>query len=238
MAYGFYEKSLDGVELPHPPISLPIFRIVEKAFRVAWARMQAHPRPGFDLLHATEDIVTHELYEWLYDEVFNKDVVDGFDRQIFTVVAREAKLRNYDGAKLDKMPDIIIGLVGRSSFKPSQDWLFIECKPVDGNHSVGVHYCDKGIIRFVCGEYAWAMTSALMIGYARSGYTIQSKLKDALKLRPLLFTVDMPRPCRRSKNGRNGEAVYVSRHSRKFRYVETGKQAPDIAIRHLWLGRP
>jgi hypothetical protein len=238
MAYGFYEEELPGIELPHPPISLPIFLVVEEALRVAWERMQTRPRPGFDLLHATEDVVTHELYERLYNEVFSKGVVDGFDRQLFTVVAREPKVRNYDGAKLDKMPDLLIGLAARLNvFKPSQDWLFIECKPVDSEHSVGVHYCDKGIVRFVRGEYAWAMTSALMIGYARSGYTIQPKLTDALAARPALLTLDLPRLCRRSKTGRNSESVQASRHSRAFTYVETGKQAPAITVRHLWLRR-
>ncbi len=239
MAYGFYEEGLTGVELPHPPISLPIFLVVEEALRVAWERMRTHPRPAFDLLNATEDVVTHELYERLQDEVFNKGVVGGFDRQLFTVITRESKVRNYDRTKLDKMPDLLIGLADRLNvFKPSQDWLFIECKPVDSDHSVGVHYCDKGIIRFVRGEYAWAMTSALMVGYARIGYTLSPKLAIALEVRAReLLTIAFPRSCRRSVPGQNSEVVHVSRHSRPFSYVETGQQAPAITIRHLWLRR-
>jgi hypothetical protein len=237
MAYGFYEKG----QLPHPPISLPVYLIVEEALCVAWERMRACPRQGFDLLNSTEDVVTHELYERLYDEVFGEGTVAGFDAQLFTVVTREAKVRNYDGAKLDKMPDLLIGLVGRESvFKRTQDWLFIECKPVDSGHSVGTHYCDKGIIRFVRGEYAWAMTSALMIGYVRNGYTISPKLTDALRAETRarrLLTIGFPCPCRRTKPGQNNEAVQVSEHSRTFRYDATGRRAPPITLRHLWLRR-
>jgi len=239
MGFGFYGKELTTAELPHPTISLPIFLVVEEALRAAWDSLRVNPRPGFDLLNATEDVVTQELHERVYDTVFNKGVVEGFDRQLFTVVTREAKVRNYDGAMLDKMPDLLIGLSDRLNvLKLSQDWLFIECKPVDVEHSVGVHYCGKGIIRFVRGEYAWAMTSALMIGYTRIGYTISDKLVKALKSREKeIPTIAFPVPCKRSKSEENSEVVHISRHERTFSYVETGQQAPDITIRHLWLRR-
>ncbi|MCX6000346.1 MAG: hypothetical protein NTU41_12390 [Chloroflexi bacterium] len=212
---------------------------MEEACCAAWERLRTTPRVGFDLLNADEDLVTQELYDVLYDEVFRNNAVDGFNRELFTTVTRESKVRNYDGTKLDKMPDLLVGMVDRpSNVKNTQDWLFIECKPVDAAHSVGVHYCDKGIIRFVLGEYAWAMTSALMIGYVRDGYTISSKLAKALEARvKQLHTIDLPCPCRRSKPGQNNEIVHVSRHSRTFSYNENGQQAPAITLRHLWLRR-
>lgn len=239
MSFDFYEEGVTGAELPHPPISLPIFLVVEEAICVAWDFLRTHPRSGFNLLSASEDEVTEELYERLYDEVFNRGIVDGFDRQLFTVITRESKVRNYDGTKLDKMPDLLIGLSDRLSvFRLSQDWLFIECKPVDSDHSIGIHYCDKGIIRFVRGEYAWAMTSALMIGYILDGFSITSNLSNALEKRNKeITTILSPCPCQRSKSGKNNEVVHISRHSRTFNYVETGQQAPLITIRHLWLKR-
>jgi hypothetical protein len=165
--------------------------------------------------------------------------VDGFDRELFTTVTRETKLRTFDGRSLDKMPDLLVGLVGRDSFRPrSQDWLFIECKPVDVDHAVGTHYCDKGLIRFVKGEYAWAMQEAMMVGYAREGYTIALKLEEALRKRgDNIPTVGYPRTCPRSKTTQFSEAVQISTHGRTFHYVETGTAAPPIIIRHLWLMR-
>ena len=112
--------------------------------------------------------------------------------------------------------------------------LFVECKPVYPDHSAGVHYCTKSIIRFVRGEYAWAMTSALMIGYVRDGYSISPKLIKALEKRKKeVPTIALPYPCQRSKPSNNNEAVHVSQHSRTFSYVETGQQAPAITLRHL-----
>lgn len=238
MGLAFYEDGAAGTELPHPPISLPIFLVVEEALCVAWDYLRTRPRSGFNLLSAVEDVVTQEFYERLYDEVFNKGIVDGFDRQLFPDITREPKVRNYDGSSLDKMPDMLIRLFDRGVFIPSQDGLFIECKPVDTGHSIGVHYCSRGIIRFVRGDYAWAMTSALMIGYVRNGYSIPLKLTKALKdCKTGVPIIALPSPCQRSKPGKNNEVVQVSQHSRTFSYLETGNQAPAITLRHLWLRR-
>ncbi len=238
MGYGFYRD--EEIEPPHKPIPLAMFLIAEEAIRVSWQRLKDRLLPRIDLRTADEDEVTHDLYEVLFDEVFGKGLVDGFDNERFTVVTREAKLRNYNGSLLDKMPDLLIGVAGRSNiYRRTQDWLFIECKPIDVNHSVGVHYGAKGISRFTRGDYAWTMTSALMIGYASSDYRIDPKLTETLVGRGLEFEVlDLPKICPRSVVTLISEAVYTSRHRRPFTYVETEKIAPPILLRHLWLQRP
>jgi len=235
LTHGLYE----AIELPHPPISLRVFLIVEKAIRRAWQILRQRPREGFGLATAREDPLTHELYEVLYDSVFKHALVKGFDRRLLRAVVREPKVRSYNWGSLDKMPDLVIVLVGReAAAKPSQDGLFIECKPVDAEHTVGAHYCDKGLARFVKGEYAWAMSEAMMIGYVTQGYTIKPKLDDALRRRAgRIPTEGFPTRSPHSAAAPFSEPVHVSRHGRTFRYVETGAQAPAIAIRHLWLRR-
>lgn len=236
MGYGFYR---DEVELPHKPLPLAVFLVVEEAIRVSWHRLKSRPNPSIDLQTATEDEVTHDLYEVMYDEVFHTGIVEGFDRDHFTVVMREAKVRNFNRDKLDKMPDLLVGIAGRNDvYLKSQDWLFIECKPVDVNHTVGVHYGAKGIARFIRGDYAFAMTSALMVGYASPGYTIDPKLFEALEARADEFNVrQMPVPCRRSPSVSYAEKVHITQHERAFDYVETAQPAPPINLRHLWLSR-
>lgn len=235
MAHGSYE----AIELPHPPISPRVLLIVEKAIREAWRLLRERPRPGFDLASATEDPLTHELYEVLYDVVFKHGLVKGFDRGLLRAVAREPKFRSYDRSSLDKMPDLVIALIGRDAVViPSQDGLFIECKPVDRDHPAGSCYCDKGLIRFVDGDYAWAMQEAMMVGYASEGYTIKPKLGDALRSRlDRVPTRSFPTPCPYSEATSVGERVHVSKHGRTFPYVETGIEAPPITIRHHWLRR-
>jgi len=232
----FYEEV--APKLPHPPISLKVLLVVEEALVKAWEVLRQRPRTGFDLLTAHEDTVTHDLYEVLCDIVLNQGRVDGFDRELFEV-NREPKLRSYNGGSLDKMPDLRVSLIGsRRVAKPSQDGLFIECKPVDAGHALGWCYCDKGLIRFVNGDYAWAMSEAMMIGYAREGYTISPKLDIALRARPdKIPTRAVPTPCPSSEAVSYSERVCITEHGRTFRYVETDAQAPPITIRHLWLRR-
>ena len=62
----------------------------------------------------------------------------------------------------------------------SQDALFVECKLVGKAHPVGSFYCNKGISRFVDGDYGWAMQEGMMLGYVRHGYTLLGKLRPIL----------------------------------------------------------
>lgn len=234
MSYGFYRDR--EVKLPHKPLPLSVFLIVEKAIRASWQRLKSRTNPRINIKTAHEDDVTLDLYEVIYDEVFDQGVVDGFDKERFTVVTRETKVRNYNGDNPDKMPDLLVGIAGRNDiYLNSQDWLFIECKPVDANHTVGVHYGSKGIARFIRSDYAWAMTSALMVGYCSPGYSICPKLIESLKSRSKEFRVlGEPVECTCLPRG-NG--VYKTEHERDFDYVETGFRAPPIRLRHLWLDR-
>ena len=188
---------------------------------------------------AVENRITHELQEVLCNEVFAKGRVDGFGRESFDVPIRDPKVRNFDRKHPDKMPDLLVRLVDRPDVALLlQDGLFIECKPVDRDHPAGSHYCDRGLIRFVIGDYAWAMTEAMMIGYASEGYTISPKLDVALRDRPdKIPTLVFPTPCPSSEAASYSERVGITKHGRTFRYVETDAQAPPITIRHLWLRR-
>ncbi len=237
MIQGFFKAVLD---LPHKPIPLAIHLMVEEALRASWDKLLKNPPVGFLVGTAPEDVVTHELLKIMHGEIFDSGVVDGFTRDYFMPPVREAKLENFDGTRRDLMPDLLIGLIGRPKARiPWQDWLFVECKPVDTEHTVGAHYCDKGLIRFVRGDYAWAMRSAMMVGYARAGYTILPKLIEALEPRSnKIPTIDQPHPCRRSKADSVSEAVHISKQGRTFKYMETEQSAPAITIRHLWLKRP
>jgi len=240
MTLQLFEEGNDGFRLPHPPLSLRSHLVVEAAICAAWELMITRGRAGFDLQTADEDTVTHELYERLYDEVFDKGVVDGFDREIFASVRREPKVRNFKGSTLDKMPDLLVEFIDRpTGAMNSQHGLFIECKPVDRQHPAGSNYCDTGLIRFVSGDYAWAMQNAMMVGYAREGYSLIPKLSEALasnRKEPIPISSGLT-GCPSTNASAYAEQVAISKHERKFNYVENNFPAGIILIRHLWLRR-
>jgi hypothetical protein len=237
MTVAFYDDAEWRV-LPHAAIGLPVLLIVEDALRAAWDLLRTDPRPGFNLLTADEDAVTLELHEALFDRVFNKGIVDGFDSGLFSSVEREPKIRSYDYRHPDKMPDLLVRLVGRPpGVRNTQDGLFIECKPVDSKHTVREHYCGKGLARFVRGEYAWAMPNAMMVGYAKEGHTVSTRLAPVLQVWPPGGPCGVPRACTYSKGSSTSEVVYSTKQGRSFEYLETEQAAPGITIRHLWLRR-
>jgi hypothetical protein len=240
MKLAMYENVGEAARLPYPPLSTRCQLIVEDAIRCTWGLIKTKPRTGFDLPTADEDEVTHEVHERLYNEVFDHDLVAGFDREVFASVSREPKIRNFDGSHLDKMPDLLVEFVDRpAGVMNSQYGLFIECKPVDGSHTVGTCYCDKGLIRFVRGDYAWAMQDAMMVGYSRKGYDLISELVENLAAprRVSIPTMVGPTPCPGSQASNITEQVVTTIHERTFRYVESNTLPGRIRVRHLWLKR-
>ena len=108
----------------------------------------------------------------------------------------------------------------------------------DSDHGVWGHYCNKGLIRFVMGDYAWAMANAMMVGYTKKGYTVSAKLIPALQDWPDGSSASsVPRSCPHSKATLTSEAVHLTDHSRTFKYPRAKQPAPDITVRHLWLKR-
>lgn len=240
MMVEMFKETVGSDELPHKPLSLRACMVVEQAIVRAWQWMLEKPHADFDLKTAEENGVTHRLHETLFDVVFKNELVDGFNKEVFTVGTRGAELRNFDGSKRDLKPDLLVGFVHRPSVAyPSQDWLFIECKPVDSEHTVGSHYCDKGLIRFVRGDYAWAMQSAMMVGYAREGYSLVPKLSEALashRKEPIPTSFG-PESCPCTRATPFAEQTAISKHQRTFSYIENNLPSGVIIIRHLWLKR-
>jgi len=236
-----YPSTGGQINLPHPKISRRVLLVVENSLRKAWELVGTQPRAGFNYKTVTEDLLTLELFERLKDHVFNKGLIKGFDRSIFSTINREPKIRNFDRTHPDKMPDLLIEFIDcPADGIPSQHGLFIECKPVDAAHGVGSEYCDKGLIRFIRGDYAWAMQNAIMLGYAATTHSIADKFPKALnskKRKHPLNVLAQPSGCPLSKDEATAQQVVTTSHQRKFKYVETSKSAGPISIRHLWLKR-
>lgn len=219
--------------LPHPPIPLSVFLVIEEAICTAWEALRLRPPAGFVLATALEVEITAHLHQMLKDEIWNRAVVDGFDDEIIRTIVRPEVI-NYNNVRLSKRPDMVVELVNRpGGVRPSQDGVFIECKPVDDAHRLAACYCDEGICRFVSGDYAWAMTEAMMIGYVDVHREPVDELGPALDARKTkVLPIGVPRVCDHSLMK---PPVALTRHQRYFSYLEYGQQAPNITLRHLWL---
>ncbi|HSI13111.1 MAG TPA: hypothetical protein VK961_13760 [Chthoniobacter sp.] len=198
---------------------------------------------NYNLAAATEDQVTAALRSTIENNLRQSGEVPGFNKRKFETVIRQGQWANYDGTRLTKTPDLFFKLRDDES-EPRPiisefDGLFIEAKPVDSTHPVGSKYCDDGLIRFVRGDYAWAMEEAMMLAYARDDRTIVGHLivemakSDRMTS---LATVQMPEACRAIPAAAcsEAEAVHISQHRRNFGWPHSKGPATDITVYHLW----
>jgi len=228
MAVGFFTHGIEYT-LPHPQIQQRTVLLLCKVIKRAWQLLKELPPSNFILQTANEDTITQVLAEIIENILRKSGGVDGFNCALFGKVIRAPKITNVDKKHPDKMPDIFFDLKrDQLPILSDQDGLFVECKPVDRNHPILSCYCKKGLIRFVNGDYAWAMQDALMVGYAKGHYSFK-KLASVLdgKKSTLLKTT--------KHSAVDKYTVYCSSHNRNFEWPENRGNACPISIVHLWL---
>jgi len=233
---GFFVAGPD-YKLPHPHIPLRLVLVTHLALIRAFELLRSNPPPGFVLATAKEDEITLELYRILEDRFLDGGAVAGFDRRRFRNVLRAPEVPNHDGSHPAKKPDLVAFLMKRDhlAVRPSQDALFAECKPVDEAHPIGMHYCDRGIQRFIIGDYAWAMQEGMMIAYVRGGRTISIDLAPVLaspRRQASLGTPSAPAVVPSSVGGAN--PLQATTHQRAFEWQGGHGTACQIQIFHSW----
>ena len=229
MAIGFFTHGV-AFTLPHPPIPERTILLLCNVIKTAWRLLMDNPPDGFFLHSADEDTITQVMVEIIENRLRKTGEVNGFDRERFGMVIREPKKTNVDKNHPDKMPDIFFDLKrDQYSILSEQDGLFIECKPIDEKHPSLSCYCKKGIVRFVNGNYAWAMQDAMMVGYVTGTYSFKklaSVLNDGKSSAGMKTT---------GHSSVDDYGIYRSSHQRKFNWPEGYGQACPIFVSHLWL---
>jgi hypothetical protein len=229
MPIGFFTHGLEYI-LPHPQIPQRTVLLISKVIERAWQLLGEKPLPGFHMQSADEDTITHLLVEIIENILRKSGEIDGFNHVLFGKVSRDSKVANVDKTHPDKMPDIVFGLRREAlTIMGEHDGLFVECKPVDINHPILSVYCNKGLVRFVNGDYAWAMQDALMVGYVKGSYSFVklASVFDNDKNNAILKTIN--------HSALDEYAIYRSSHKREFQWPESRGIACPISISHIWL---
>lgn len=239
---GFFTLGVatDAYHLPHAKLGLPVILLIRRVLCCAFAQLREQ---RFNLARAVEDEITAALLSVIENKLRQDGSVAGFNKQTYERVVRQTETANYDGTKLGTAPDLCFRLrcddLERQTALSEYDGLFVECKPVDSTHPAGSRYCDDGLIRFVRGDYAWAMQEGMMLAYAREERTIAGHLIPAMEKadrRSSLATNQMPSQCHESGAVAvfRAEAVFVSKHTRNFQWPDGKGRACDITVYHLW----
>lgn len=226
MPSGFFTAGVPPFHLPHPEVGRRTILLICRVLRKAWRLLAENPPEEFDVLTADEDAITEQLVGILENRLRKTGEVRGFDAAFFGRVEREPKITNYNKKHPDKMPDMFFDLKREELPTLSeQDGLFVECKPIDRTHPIGSCYCRQGVIRFVNGDYAWAMQEAMMIGYMREPHSY-SELERAFAAPTMNLAL-----CAKSAD----DKLLFSTHGRKFQWLQCRGVASPITIAHLWL---
>ena len=217
-----------GLRLPLAAIAGDHLEILAEGLRQAFGDLRKSKSDA--IATGTEPEVT-ALMEARLNRLILEDPLWG---QLVLYVGRGVESISFDGSHLEKRPDLSIVLSGRERRFP----LVAEAKIVDAaaSKSAGL-YCEKGIRRFVEGEYAWGNREAFMIGYVRDGSSIATTLKaclsKAMEVHPERYLVEVLPVALRS----DFSDLAYTRHRRGFVYG--GQQPPNhpgpIALWHLWL---
>lgn len=222
--------------LPHPDIGLLERRTIEEAIKRAWALLKEQPhRLAVSLSVAAEVEINYAICEMLNQFLDDQDQpVAGFTASIFETVIRGGEVPDAGKTKKEKRPDLAFRLVG---IRPgvsarSVDGVFTECKIVDQDHPIA-NYCEKGILRFVVGTYAWAMRFGIMVAYVRADMSVGRDLVPLLsETGPPYYTI---RPPKLREAAADHSGIFVSAHSRKWKYPGDMGEPGEIEIVHLWL---
>ena len=233
-----------SIESPYPPWPAETVVIVEMAIRAAAERVR-RSKQRRRRQAAKENDLTH----WLRQELgylWRTGDVPGYSYEMFERPRRGEEVENYNGKAISKKPDMAFYRLGNPAavVDPFHDGWFCECKILDPAHSLR-DYLREGIMRFVKGDYAWAMPAAQMIGYVRQpfggDYSPNTQLASYMGYR---YRRGDKRTCAAVARLRTNKAtpcalagnppVFVTRHGRGFK-LSNGAKPGDIELRHLWL---
>ncbi len=239
---GFFTLGVppEGYRLPHPKLGLPVILLIRRVLLRAFEILRER---SFNLAAASEDQVTAALRSAIENNLRQSGEVRGFSKKTYEFMVRQGQWQNFNGTVLTKTPDLFFKLRDdegdRGAVLSEFDGVFIEAKPVDSTHPAGSKYCDDGLIRFVSGDYAWAMQEAMMLAYARNSRTIAGNLLPAMSESERLASLKTKvAPTASSVTTAaatpHAETVHISKHVRGFTWPDGKGTACDITVYHLW----
>jgi hypothetical protein len=217
-----------GAHLPLDPVKSEHLSIILETITSAWQALLA---TGAVALFTGDEAEVNALLDprlnhYCQSQPLWKDLVHSVQR------GRESM--SYDGNKLEKRPDLsFIFLHGNRNFP-----MVVECKIIDHPNDKSVSlYCEKGIARFVCGDYAWACREAVMLAYVRDGTTVPSNLAPHLASKAKLSPDPFQTTSHPSLRTDLHPTVLHSEHQRSFTYPSfvDGAAPGSISLFHLWL---
>ena len=217
-----------GIKLPFEPLHKLHLSSIAELLVQAWSDLQGTQKK---VLISGDEAEINALMETRLNLLIGKQSIWS---TLVCNVTRGKETVSFDASHLEKRPDLSIYLTNRNRNFP----LVVECKIIETSSGKTVQiYCDKGLVRFVKGEYAWGSREAFMLGYVRDGSSITASLTPIL-LHSQKNTPD-PYCTEGSPEIMNGSTLDLAwtNHSRTFTYLcgPPNDKPGLISLWHLWV---
>lgn len=219
-----------GLRLPLPAVDAVHLEFIAEGLRRAFHEIRADHS---SVVATGSEAEVTALLEARLNALVGEDPFWG---QLVLCAVRGKESLSFDGSHIEKRPDLSIFLSSRERNFP----LIVEAKILDSATSKTVTlYCDKGLCRFLVGEYAWASQEAFMLAYVRDGSSIDGHLtplltKDTAQASPRYAVQMLPT----STGASTTHDLACSRHARAFAYIHQVPPAQHpgpMTVWHLWL---
>ncbi len=222
---------------PYPGFDRLEIAAVDQALRIAWRELLAvQGERRINLTSAGELEISEHLAQVL-------DTLSGAKPaalpkayiENFAVAHRETALTNYSARSISKQPDLTIQprVQPRPGINARLRCLFVEAKIYDPTRTTA-NYVRSGLIRFINGDYAWAMPEGFMLAYVRDvvveASTQLSSFFTRTNTAAEFLLVGNPA---RSPISRRQPRLIETVHNRSWPDAEF--QPGNITVFHLWL---
>ncbi|QNK65803.1 hypothetical protein [Variovorax sp. PAMC26660] len=221
-----------------PPFGDLQVKAVERALRMAWDELVKNPLVyKIDLAAANEVAISEGLVR-VVDMIRDAGAIPAFTKH-FETPHTDGSLRNFNGTKLSKRPDMSFKLKVNPvpGIHGMHHRLFVEAKILETGKQGMSDYCKDGLSRYIVGDYAWAMPHAMMLAYVRSpAYVLPKSLnmhlsKPTNKLSYEVLTLQAAMCEYTSSSPR----AYETTHGRAGWTFSDGTAPTSIKLIHLWL---
>lgn len=232
--------------IPYPDFSELLKEAIEDALREAWKNLPMEAAAqGISLDDADETPINRLLRDELEKlRTDPKRPIPQFNDEVFSYITESEGLPDCTGKPFDEntgKPDFMIRPVRPPAgvVRPVTYGMYVECKIIERGHDsrTVASYCREGILRFVKGEYACVMSSALMVAYLRrSRASLPDRLAKYLEESTSEdFEVETYPQLNPLRSDKNPPHAYHSKHRRSTALVGHLKRPiGPIEITHLW----
>lgn len=229
-------ERLDYSQLPLNQLPVRMILSIENALRIAWDRIKSNASFKPILDNGNEDSIT-TLIESELEELRHSKTALGYHESIFAITQRGSEFINYNADHIKKSPDLVFRLKSKRTGLPPKmniyDGIFVECKLITDSATVN-NYVQKGLQRFVDGEYAWAVKQGLMMAYVRTTQELPTALDDYFIKHKASNSYNLVSNLAACSHSLATPKVFTSKHGRSWAYP-TKTSPGDIDIRHMWL---